>query len=178
MARREFQRSEGLEVDGVCGEQTWAALLDEAPVKPPIEPHPFTEFLFFAEGKCSTFGGPQDTGVTPEEGLAFIYEYEQAPHLFLPVQPPGTTGLARRLNPIVPYIACRWDYDKTPKEMLRGKGMALVWAIKTGKEVLAHPADWGPNVNTGRVADLSPGLMDALEITTDDDVEVTYPVEP
>ena len=29
----------------------------------------------------------------------------QAPHLFLPYQPAGTTGLARRLNPNVHYIA-------------------------------------------------------------------------
>jgi hypothetical protein len=50
-------------------------------------------------GKASWFGGPEDEGVTPDEGLAFIYEVEDAPHLFLPYQPEGTSGLARRLNP-------------------------------------------------------------------------------
>ena len=43
------------------------------------------------KGKCSWFGGPNDKGVSPSEGLAFIYELDDAPHLFLPQQPPGTT---------------------------------------------------------------------------------------
>ena len=72
---------------------------------------------FTAKGKVSKFGGPRDMGVSPSEGLAFIYEVEDAPHLFLPYQPKGTTGLARRLNPWVPYVACRWDYDETSKEI-------------------------------------------------------------
>src|SRR6478736_3583346 len=64
-------------------------------------------------GKVSWFGGPADTGVSPDEGLAFIYDVEDAPYLFLAEQPPDTTGLARRLNPETYYIACRWDYDIT-----------------------------------------------------------------
>jgi hypothetical protein len=51
----------------------------------------------------------------------------------------------------------------------------LVRAPKTGKQFIAHPADWGPHEDTGRVADISPGLMQALGITTDDEVEVLYP---
>jgi len=39
----------------------------------------------------------------------------------------------------------------------------------------AFPADWGPHENTGRVADISPGLMDDLGIQTDDEVEVIFP---
>jgi N-acetylmuramoyl-L-alanine amidase len=127
-------------------------------------------------GKCSWFGGPQDTGVAPDEGLAFIYEVDDAPHLFLPTQPPGTTGLARRLDPKIFYIACRWDYDEFPKPSLL-ENLALVRAPSTGKSIIAFPADWGPNENTGRVCDLSPGLMEALGITTDDEVEVTYPFD-
>ena len=38
-------------------------------------------------------------GVSPSEELAFIHEMDQAPYLFLPYQPDGTSGLARRLNP-------------------------------------------------------------------------------
>jgi hypothetical protein len=132
--------------------------------------------LFSTTGKCSHFGGPQDMGVAPDEGLAFIFEYEQAPHLFLPRQPPGTTGLARRLNPEVHYVACRWDYSRTPKDMLCSEVTA--WVSIKGSAVsgfAAFPADWGPNENTGRVADLSPGLMEDLGITTDDEVEVVYP---
>jgi hypothetical protein len=124
-------------------------------------------------GKCSWFGGPNDTGVDADEGLAFIYEIEQAPHLFLPGQPVGTTGLARRLNPFVHYIAMRWDYDVTSKVELLDKAV-WVKSLATGVKLKAFPADWGPHGDTDRVADLSPGLMDDLELTTDDDVEVTW----
>jgi N-acetylmuramoyl-L-alanine amidase len=139
-----------------------------------IVPTPEPEAKFQAKGRCSWFGGPDDTGVSPSEGLAFIYNYDDRPDLFLDQQPPGTTGLARRLDPDVYYVACRWDYDVTPKTMLDDKDkQALVRA--GGLEFLAWPADWGPNENTGRVADISPGLMEALEIGTDDEVEVIYP---
>lgn len=128
-------------------------------------------------GKCSWFGGPDDDGVDPAEGLAFFYDYEDAPHLFLPVQPSNTTGLARRLNPGVFYVACRWDYDETPKEMLSNPSIqALVRG--PSNHFLAWPADWGPHEDTGRVADLSLALLEALGLETDDDVEVTYPVYP
>jgi N-acetylmuramoyl-L-alanine amidase len=135
---------------------------------------PPTSGMVSFTGRCSWFGGPQDLGVSADEGLAFIYSYEQAPHLFLAAQPAGTTGLARRLNPEGFYVACRWDYSVTSKETLANPSrQALVSA--RGREFLAWPADWGPHEDTGRVADLSPGLMDALGITTDDTVEVFYP---
>jgi N-acetylmuramoyl-L-alanine amidase len=126
------------------------------------------------KGKASWFGGPEDNGVAPDEGLAFIYDVDTAPHLFLSYQPEGTTGLARRLNPQVPYVACRWDYDVTSPLMLLEE-MALVHAPKTGKSLKVYPADWGPHVDTGRVADLSPGAMEILGIKTDDTVEVIFP---
>jgi hypothetical protein len=128
------------------------------------------------KGKVSWFGGPNDTGVKPDEGLAFIYDYETAPHLFLDKQPSGTTGLARRLNPEVYYFASRFDYDETPKTMCCGM-KALIYAPKTGRQFVAEAADWGPHVDTDRVADISKGLLDALGITTDDEVEVTFPYD-
>lgn len=127
------------------------------------------------EGRCSHFGGPSDEGVAPDEGLAFIYDVSEAPYLFLPEQPPGTTGLARRLDPMMPYAACRWDYTLTPREMLL-EGVGIVYAPKTDRAFFFAPADWGPHEDTGRVADLSPGLLDALGIITDDIVEVIFPV--
>lgn len=136
----------------------------------PVPPQPEEEF--HAQGKCSYFGGPDDTGVSPDEGLAFISDVMQNPFIFLPYQPEGTTGLARRLNPCVHYVACRWDYNKTPREMLREE-VALVRA--GDMEFSAFPADWGPNEKTGRVADISPGLMQDLGIDTDDEVEVIFP---
>lgn len=129
---------------------------------------------FHAVGKCATFGGPSDTGMSPSEGLAFITRMEQAPYLFLPFQPPDTSGLGRRLNPFVHYVACRWDYDETPREDLLTQA-AVVKAPSTGISLKAFPADWGPNASTGRVADLSPSLMDDLGIKTDDEVEVSFP---
>jgi N-acetylmuramoyl-L-alanine amidase len=139
-----------------------------------IPPQPASD-SFQVTGKVSSFGGPNDEGVSASEGLAFISAVEQAPHLFLPYQPAGTTGLARRLNPHVHYVACRWDYDKTPKSSLLD-AVALVRAIKTGISLKAFPADWGPHEDTGRVADISPCLMDDLGIQTDDEVLVTLPV--
>lgn len=126
-------------------------------------------------GKVSWFGGPNDTGVAPNEGLAFIYDVSEAPYLFLPEQPPNTTGLARRLNPNMPYVACRWDYSVTPRNELLA-GIAVVYAHKTGRAFFAAPADWGPHESTGRVADISKGLLDALGIQTDDEVDVIFPV--
>ena len=146
---------------------------DIAGETPPPEP---SEALFEATGPCSSFGGPDDEGVSPSEELAFIQEMDQAPHLFLPYQPEGTSGLARRLNPYVHYVACRWDYNETSRDMLTDK-VALVRAQKTGIALTAFPADWGPNQNTGRVADLSPGLMADLGIETDDVVEITFPFD-
>ena len=129
--------------------------------------------LFTATGKCSYFGGPKDEGVSADEGLAFIYKIEDKPELFLPYQPEGTTGLARRLNPYVGYVACRWDYMTTPTELLLAK-RALIRA-EGGRETLAFPADWGPHSSTNRIADLSPVIMEDLDLRTDDTVEVIFP---
>jgi hypothetical protein len=143
-----------------------------------IEPPELTdEPLFSAQGTCSWFGGPDDlTGVSPTEGLAFIQAVDQAPHLFLPEDEYNKDlGLARRLNPQTAYLACRWDYSVTPKEMLRDSGQrALVTA--NGISIKAWPADWGPHEEqTGRAADLSPFLMECLQVKTDDIVSVIYP---
>jgi hypothetical protein len=129
-------------------------------------------------GRVSWFGGPEDMGVAPDEGLAFIYDIYTAPHLFLAVQPEGTSGLARRLNPSVPFLAVRWNYDEFPKAMLASMDyVALVTAPETGRSFRAWPADWGPHEDTGRVADISSGLMEYLGIDTDAEVEVIFPYE-
>ena len=146
----------------------------ERPSRPPLPPD--EETLFVARGPCSWFGGPDDTGVSSDEGLAFLYDVDDARHLFLPDQPEGTTGLARRLDPRTLYLACRWDYDVTPKGMLADHlYRAKVRNPANGKEVLCYPADWGPHSDTGRVCDLSGAAMELLELETDDDVEVSYP---
>jgi hypothetical protein len=134
---------------------------------------------FRAVGKCSWFGGPDDSGVDVNEQLAWWGSTEagraDAPELFLPYQPSGTSGAARALDPSTSYIAMRFDYENqwSKAELASGNVMFWVHAPKTGKRYKARPADWGPHTDTGRVADLSKGLLDALEINTDDTVEIT-----
>jgi N-acetylmuramoyl-L-alanine amidase len=128
-------------------------------------------------GKVSWFGGPEDMGVDADEGLAFIYDYSQAPQILLDEQPPGTTGLARRLDPNSPYVAIRWDYDVTPKEMLQNPHLLAKVSAK-GMSFYAWPGDWGPHEDTDRVADISPSLLNRLGLETDDEVTVEYPFEP
>jgi hypothetical protein len=129
-------------------------------------------------GKMSVFGGPNDTGVAPDEGLALFEAADVSanPDLFLPTQPNGTTGLARRLNPQAKYIACRWDYSVTPKSFLKlSTTLVTVTNPATNKSEQCRPADEGPAVETGRVADLSPGLAQALGLNTDNTCRVDIP---
>jgi hypothetical protein len=120
-------------------------------------------------GKCSWFGGPHDRGVGPHEGLALVHSARQLPELFLP---DTGLGLARRLNPEKFYCAMRWDYHRHPISWLLEH---TVTVSAHGKSFEAHPVDWGPNRRTGRIADLSPGLLEALELDTDDIVIITIP---
>lgn len=123
----------------------------------------------------SWFGGPNDKGMAPAEGLALVNQgnLQLVSDYFLPVQPPGTTGLGRRLNPDKFYLACRWDYHRSPQETLLGTTIKVT-NPKSGKSAMAKPVDWGPNEKTGRVADLSPGLCKELGLETDDICEVDY----
>src|SRR5437764_2661718 len=148
---------------------------------------PVEEILFRVEGKMSTFGGPKDTGMSATEGLALFAPADlkdpKYSYLFLPTPPPGIRGLGRRLNPEKYYFACRWNYSVTPREFLR-RALARVENPANGRAEDARPVDWGPNIATGRVADLSPGLAKALGLQTDDVVRITIsalravPVKP
>jgi hypothetical protein len=135
-----------------------------------------SKILFRVEGKMSTFGGPRDLGMTPDEGLALFTRADlpnpKFAYLFLASPPPGTTGLGRRLNPDAFYFACRWDYSDTSKRFLRNS-LATLTNPRNGLWVDARPVDWGPHESTGRVADLSPGLAAALGLKTDDFVRIT-----
>src|SRR5712691_3436618 len=103
---------------------------------------------FRIEGKMSTFGGPDDHGMGPNEDLALFDKSDlnnpKYADLFLPASPPGTSGLGRRLNPERHYVACRWDYNVTPRSFLRSIA-ALVENPQNGRSSSAPPADWGPN---------------------------------
>jgi len=128
-------------------------------------------------GKMSVFGGPRDTGMRSDEGLA-LFEPGDVPafkNLFLDEQPAGTTGLGRRLDPSAYYLACRWAYGETPRSFLR-TAKVRVSNPRTGRSATAQPVDWGPNERTGRVADLSPGLAAFLDLATDDVCQVDIPL--
>lgn len=127
------------------------------------------------EGTCSHFGGPDDSGVRPSEGLA-LYDRDdlttaRGRNLFLPTQPRGAAGLARRLNPDALYVACRWDYRVTGRSLLRRR-MVRVSRVGHPNAVDAWPVDWGPARKTGRIVDCSPGLLRALGAVTDDVLRV------
>ena len=136
------------------------------PAKKKIQPE--EEIPFRVEGKMSTFGGPKDTGMSTDEGLALFtpadLQDSKYSYLFLPTPPPGTTGLGRRLNPDKYYFACRWNYNDTPREFLK-RALARVENPSNGRAADARPVDWGPNIATGRVADLSPGFSSSARVT-------------
>ena len=142
-----------------------------------------SEIIFLGTGKMSVFGGPADDGVGPHEGLALIGPSDLAnwwfSHLFLAIQPPGTSGLARRLNPRAFYLAMRWDYARYPKQVLRNAVVKLTNPANA-LHVFARPVDFGPGdgsvidgqptPDTGRIADLSPGAAMSLGLQTDEAV--------
>jgi len=135
-------------------------------------------------GKMSTFGGPNDTGMREDEGLAIVNTQNFAAisqkhqtlfgaPLFLNTQNPGSTPLGRRLDPEAFYLACRWDYrnDIAPNHLIDCTIMVSNQVTGTTHEAIA--TDWGPHERTGRVADLSPGLAKALGLSTDDQCVAT-----
>lgn len=147
---------------------------------------------FTIKGKCSTFGGPLDLGVSKSEDLA-LYERKDLPQappgLFMDRQPEGTTGTARRLNSQAFYVAMRWAYtpEVAGKIVEFGERLPVVTSIRwlrshqvtvaaNGKSFKAWPCDFGPNGRTERIVDMSPGLATALGVKTDDWVAVTIEV--
>ena len=69
------------------------------------------------------------------------------------------------------YIACRWNYQQTSRAFLQD---SVAHVSANGRTVSnVRPMDWGPNERTGRVADFSPGLAEALGLSTNDTCEVT-----
>lgn len=130
------------------------------------------------EGKMSVFGGPDDHFIHADANLALFFnnpaDAVANPDIFLPQQPENTTGLGRRLNPQSNYLACRWDYSLTPKEFLR-RIKVKVTNPANGRSADVRPVDFGPGESTGRVADLSPGLAQALGLHTDNVCRVDIP---
>lgn len=123
------------------------------------------------EGRMSTFGGPSDSGVGPNEGLAIFEKSEihlLPPDFFHTEAEAGYRGLAKRLrNNDKYYIAARWNYNVTPRSFLQTVEVE-VSNPANGKSALARVVDWGPHKDTKRHLDLSDALADELELATDD----------
>ena len=124
-------------------------------------------------GFASNFGGPNDKGVKDGEGVALFNEYEviNHPEFFLPpfITSSGTpAGLARRLVVEAAYCACRWDYKVTPKVTLRWTMVRVERVDRPEAVAYVYPIDWGPNIDTGRIIDLSPSVFNLLELKEDE----------
>src|SRR5262249_8070805 len=85
---------------------------------------------------------------------------------------PGCIGVGRRLDPTKFYLACLFQEEDGIRDLLRNS-LAAVVNPQNGRSVSARPVDWGPNPDTNRVADLSPGVAARLGLNTDDFVSVT-----
>lgn len=110
------------------------------------------------EGKCSWFGGPNDTGVGPLERGAISHE------------------VLRELDPNGFYCAMRFNYGEDTEAgiIFWRAARLLVRNPANGVSVVVRPIDWGPNPDTGRIIDLSPGAISGLRAQTDDLVEVSF----
>lgn len=140
-------------------------------------------------GKCGLgFGGLNDKGLRADEGLS-LFEQNQMrarPDLFFSSQELKDKGLsdaeiaklgaARRLKEDQLYLAARWDYSLTSRSFLR-TSKVKVRNPKNGREAWAQPVDWGPDISSGNVVDLSPGLANALGITSAGDERVEVVVD-
>lgn len=139
-------------------------------------------------GKCSNFGGEADTGVAPDEGLALIQQTDLSSwwfrRLFVSAaQWDNSKGLARNLNPNAFYCAMRWAYGSfagVQGEILQGVEVGvikhaclIIVEVQGAAPIFCQPADFGPNLDTGRLIDLSPGACKALGVSTDDEVTVS-----
>lgn len=135
------------------------------------------------QGRCSSFGGPKDTGVGQFEGLGLIEDNDREEWFFDRVFIPQTTmALARLLDPDAFYCAMRFAYTTfqgVRGEILPGysrdqirRGLFVV--TFNYKSVFAQAVDWGPNLDTGRLIDCSPGTLAKIGAKTDDMVSVVF----
>ena len=117
----------------------------------------------WVQGKISEFGGPNDTGVTPDETGAVTGENLRA--LNTPLNPTAAQ-IAAKPDQFY-YLAMRWSYPPTGKAWWAAARIVAV-NPKTGAAVVLRPVDWGPNTSTKRTADLSPQARKDLGLQTDD----------
>lgn len=123
----------------------------------------------YVRGKSSHFGGPNDTGVGATETGAITGERVRS--LNSPMNP-SSTDLRTRPEDFY-YVAMRWDYNPRGKSAWADVRL-LVVNPETGNRVVVRPVDWGPNIATGRIIDLSPQALRDLGATTNDNLLVAF----
>lgn len=138
-------------------------------------------------GKCSSFGGMADSRVGNLEGLSLIEGTDLNDWWFRRLFVIGagawdsSKGLAKNLNPDALYCAMRWGFASfggVQGEVLSGYSReqvrrAIIIVEARGNRFYGQGADWGPNTDTGRLIDLSPGWCKRLGVSTDDIVTVS-----
>lgn len=120
-------------------------------------------------GKISEFGGPNDSGMAYDEGLAF-YEHSEAdlhPDLFLPRSKDLAQGVSKRLRTDAYYIAI--NVEPAPRHIIQNS----LWGVQFNSlTVIGRLVDRGPSAY-GRLIDASPAILKFLGCKTDDLVEVS-----
>lgn len=156
-------------------------------------PAGFRRGRLIAQGRASWFGGPDDTGVKPDEGLAVLERGEEfkAPwgtsEIFLAKSPPGTAGLARQLSPTGRFIAYRYprhnaavrNYLRTHPVIIYAENPDLAGPGSVVRCLVVLVVDWGPSEDeTDKDVDCArDGVLGALGLKTGDKVWV-YTLEP
>jgi uncharacterized protein (TIGR02594 family) len=159
----EFQRSKGLEVDGVCGQATWSALgAKEAlpPVKPP------SEVGWIHAVTATVFGGAADnehSAYAPYDLLNDTDLYLSLPNRFAGTRPlvevkgPNGTSMTAEIRDVGPWMTndSYWTFNKRPTaELCYGDKTPLPSGPHKGK-VPSNPAG----------IDLSPALAKLIGIS-------------
>lgn len=125
---------------------------------------PGTGTLPATSGKISYFAGPGTSDATGKMALT------------------GEPGTAPR---DVWYVAMRWPYVNENLTRKPGVDVAaaqnwwrdrriLISSPTTGKAIVGRAADWGPNISTGRVIDVSKEALQALGVSTDSVVHIGF----
>jgi hypothetical protein len=112
----------------------------------------------FVKGKVSWFGTKEDDGVAADETGAITGE------------------ILRDLKEDDFFCAMRWSYEPNGKRFWVNQRILIVNPVNQ-KAAIARVVDWGPNVRTGRILDVSPKTLEVLGAETDDDLLCAFASE-
>lgn len=104
----------------------------------------------FVKGKVAWFGGKKDRLIADDETTTLTGE------------------VLRFLSEDDYYCAMRWNYQGG-MQFWKNRHL-LVVNPKNDRAVIVRVIDWGPNIETERIMDLSPRALESLDAKTDDDL--------